>query len=918
MRDTVPSDQTIIGDGETPEDRFASAWRDGSPPPPLTEFLPREGDEGYLATLERLIQVEIEQSWRRSLSEPSAHPQWLEDYLARFPALRTPAAIVRLAQVEFVARTRFGDPPAADSYVARFPDYVTPGVAEEFVTAAANSHSPREQASTAENLGALGDYKLLDRIGEGGMGIVYRAVQPGADRVVALKVIRSSVTSAGEVFRRKAETRFRNEIHAAARLEHENIIPVYDVGMVGELMYFAMRFVDGRSLNELVKQGPLENRQAATWMAGVARGVAEAHRCGILHRDLKPHNVMIDARTDQPMVADFGLAKLLDTDDQLTKTGETIGTPSYMPPEQISDASNVDARGDVYSLGATLYHLLSGRPPFQAANTLGTMRQVLYDEAVPPKRLNSLVDADLETISLKCLQKEPVRRYQSAREFLDDLERYLRGEPILARPIGRIERLDRWRRRNPVEAGLTAAAIVLAGAALAATTIGYRNTKAALAEAEQNLAMAKSAVDGLYTEVSEIDLQNQPGLQPLKQTLLVKALDYYRRLLERNRRDPRLTSEMADSHFRVGTITEEVKSVSEALPHYQAAADIQRSLLQKTPDDVAVAERLSDSLNALGRGHQRLEKFDDAQAAFEESRTLREKLATSSPGDREYQRKLANAIMNSGLLKARRSHLDGAAADYARAQSIRESLLDQSIDEAVARDFARGAYNQGALARQREQLGDATGKLQTAIKWFGKLVVEHPENLSDRFQLAVASVLHGDLLALQNDHAGAFVAYAASRDVLQKLVSENPQVVIYRERFATQTIGEARLRIRLATEEIEKNSGDAANAEMHLTTTETLLASGASALAGAIASEPERAGPRHDLAVICQLEGEIQLLRMDVPGAKAAWQRGLDTLAPLKSQFDRNPDCELQWETLQECLKLLGETSEPPAQKPDF
>ncbi len=190
----------------------------------------------------------------------------------------------------------------------------------------------------------LGDYKLLDQIGEGGMGVVYRAVQPGANRVVALKVIRSAMTGAGESFRKKAESRFRNEVAAAAQLEHENIVPVYDVGNVGDLMYFAMRFVEGKSLNDLVKQGPMENRLAATYLVGTARGVAEAHRLGILHRDLKPHNVMVETRSGRPMVADFGLAKVVDAEEQITKTGEAIGTPSYMPPEQISDAASVDVR----------------------------------------------------------------------------------------------------------------------------------------------------------------------------------------------------------------------------------------------------------------------------------------------------------------------------------------------------------------------------------------------------------------------------------------------------------------------------------------------------------------------------------------------------------------------------------------------
>jgi serine/threonine protein kinase len=649
VSDTVRSEQTVIG-SEAPEDRFASAWHDDNSPPPLiTEFLPRVGDEGYLATLERLIQIEIEQSWRRSSRHGSSKPHLLEQYLERFPVLRTPDAIRRLARAEFVARTHHGDRPEPQTYIGRFPDYITPDSAAELLDAAKAAALPDQSAP--RDLGMLGGYKLLEQIGEGGMGVVYRALQPGADRVVALKVIRTAVTSAGDEFRQKAETRFRNEIHAASKLEHENIVAVYDAGSVGDLMYFAMRFVEGKSLNELVKQGPIENQLAAKYIVGAARGVSEAHRRGILHRDLKPHNVMIEIRTGKPMVADFGLAKLVDTDDHLTKTGEAIGTPSYMPPEQINDAGKVDQRGDVYSLGATLYHLLTGRAPFQAANVLGTMRQVLYDEPVPPKRLNSTIDADLETISLKCLQKEPGRRYQSADDFVADLERYLRGEPILARPIGRIERLNRWRRRNPVEAALAATAIVLTLVALAATTIGYRSTKAALSEAQENLAVAKSAVDELYTDVSEIDLQNQPGLQPLKRKLLTRALDYYQRLLERHDRDAALTAELADSHFRVGRITEEIKPVNEALPHFQQAAEIQRALLKASGGDRILTEKLSDSLNSIGRVEQRLRHLDEAQSAYDEARSLRDLLIKLAPGDREYQRKLANVIMNSALLK---------------------------------------------------------------------------------------------------------------------------------------------------------------------------------------------------------------------------------------------------------------------------
>ncbi len=907
MSDTVPSDRTVLGDSLSPEDRFASAWQEGNAPP-LTEFLPQEGDEGYLATLERLVQIEIEQSWRRWNRQPQNRPRPLEDHLHRFPVLRTPDAILRLGRAEFVIRSQAGDEPDPKSYCDRFPDYFSADSAAELLTAARDSAAAPSTTSPPGELGMLGDYQLLEQIGEGGMGVVYRALQPGAQRIVALKVIRSAMTGAGESFRRKAESRFKNEIHAAAQLEHENIVPVYDVGSVGDLMYFAMRFVDGQSLSDLVKSGPLENRAAATYMAGTARGVAEAHRRGILHRDLKPHNVMIDSRSGRPLVADFGLAKLVDADDQITKTGEAIGTPSYMPPEQISDAARVDERGDVYSLGATLYHLLAGRPPFQAANTLGTMRQVLYDEAAPPRRLNSAVDADLDTICLKCLQKEPGRRYQSVGELADDLERYLRGEPILARPIGRLERLNRWRRRNPVEAGLTAAAIVLAGTALAATTIGYRNTNAALAEARQNLAFARSAVDELYTEVSEIDLENQPGLQPLKRKLLARALNYYQRFLEANRGDAELSTELADSYFRVGTITEEIESVAAALPHFEQGADIQRTLLERRVDDAALQAGLADSLNSIGRIQQRLQNYTAAQAAYDESRALRERLAGSAPGNRDYQRKLANVVMNGGLLKFRRQEFDAAAAAYAAAQQLREPLLEDSENDAVVRDYARGAFNQGTLEQAREQDDAAALHLGEAINRFQQLAARHPESLSDRFELAVALALSGDVAARQGRAADALSSYRAARAVLEVLAKENPRVLAYHERLGTAAIGEAHLRMNLAVEALDRQPPDDVTGESELRAAEELLRAGAGALRTVLDTEPDRVGPRHELAETCQLLGDIHQLQQNDDDARAAWNEGLKTLAPLKETFDRNADCARTWKTLEESLQSLPAT----------
>ena len=910
MSNTSDSFSTLIGPQPGPEDRFASAWMQGSSPE-LTEFLPQEGDEGYLTTLERLVQIEIEQSWRRSSRDGATEqPQLVEAFLARFPVLRTAEAIPRLARAEFLIRSQLGDNPEIKQYLDRFPGYVTVESASEWFAAARDVQT---QEAAPCDLGTLGDYKLLEQVGEGGMGVVYRALQPGANRVVALKVIRSSVTGAGESFRKKAESRFKNEIQAAAQLEHENIVPVYDVGNVGDLMYFAMRFVEGQSLSDLVKEGPVENRLAATYIAGTARGVAEAHRRGILHRDLKPHNVMIESRSGKPMVADFGLAKLVDGEDQITKTGETIGTPSYMPPEQIKDATTVDHRGDVYSLGATLYHLLAGRPPFQAANTLGTMRQVLYDEAAPPRRLNSAVDADLDTICLKCLQKEPARRYQSAGELVDDLERYLRGEPILARPIGRLERLNRWRRRNPLEAGLTAAAVVLAGTALAATTIGYRNTRAALAQARQNLDYARSAVDQFYTEVSEIDLQNQPGLQPLKQKLLARALDYYQKFLEENRGDAGLSVELADSYGRVGEITEEIKSVADALPHFQAAASLQQSLLRKSPGDLKLMEALSDSLNSIGRVQQRLQDYPAAEAAYNESRRLRDELVAAAPANRGYRRKLANVRMNNGLLKSRQQDFDAAATEYEVAQQIRRQLLDERADDLVIRDFARGAFNQGILEDRRQRLDESAACFETAIRNFSTLAQGHPENLSERFELAVASTLLGDVLSATGETERAIKTYDSARATLAQLVNENPQVIQYGERLGTVVIGAAELQMDLAESARARQPADEAAAGDHFTRAETLLADGIKALTAAVDFDPTRTGPRHDLAATFLRLGEVKQAQGDNAAAAAAWRKGKQTLEPLKQMFDSNPDCAERWQQLEECLKSLEQ--QPPGER---
>jgi eukaryotic-like serine/threonine-protein kinase len=294
---------------------------------------------------------------------------------------------------------------------------------------------------------SFGDYELLAEIARGGMGVVYRARQKGLNRVVALKM-----TLAGGLATREDLHRFRTEAEAAARLRHPNIVTVHEVGEVDGQPFFSMEFIEGPTLAQRLAEGPVPGRTAAAYVRQIARAVDHAHLQGILHRDLKPSNIILD-QDDQPCVTDFGLARRLDAGKSiLTQTGMVVGTPSYMAPEQAAGKSkDLGPACDVYGLGAVLYELLTGRAPFRAESTMETLLQVMESQPAPPRLLNAKIDRDLETICLKCLEKEPGHRYASAEDLAADLDRYLAGELIAARSLNLLGRLVRTLERNSYE-----------------------------------------------------------------------------------------------------------------------------------------------------------------------------------------------------------------------------------------------------------------------------------------------------------------------------------------------------------------------------------------------------------------------------------------------------------------------------------
>jgi WD40 repeat protein len=299
-------------------------------------------------------------------------------------------------------------------------------------------------------------YQIIKELGRGGMGVVYQALDVKLHRVVALKMV-----LAGAHAGRAELTRFVSEAEAVAHLQHPNIVQIFESGQHGGLPYFTLEFVAGGSLADKVREQPLPAREAAQVVEQLARGVAYAHDRGIVHRDLKPENVML-AADGTPKITDFGLAKRVEGSAHLTATGAVVGTPSYMSPEQAAGRTGtIGPPADVYALGAILYRLMTGRPPFQAATQLDTLQQVLEADPVPPKQLQRQTPVDLETICLKCLHKDAPRRYSSALALADDLRRFLAGEPILARPTGRLERARRWCRRSPALVAAVALAALL-------------------------------------------------------------------------------------------------------------------------------------------------------------------------------------------------------------------------------------------------------------------------------------------------------------------------------------------------------------------------------------------------------------------------------------------------------------------------
>jgi WD40 repeat protein/tRNA A-37 threonylcarbamoyl transferase component Bud32 len=417
----------------------------------------------------------------------------IEDFLSA-PAGPGGEALVReLILLEMHYRRRAGEQPGPEGYRARFPGLDPAWLAGAVAApggAAADPPPVRTTPVTGESGedslgrlegcppggGAVSGYEILAELGRGGMGVVYQARQTKLNRLVALKMVLAGAHAGPEDL-----ARFQAEAEAVASLQHPHIVQIFEVGRHAGLPFFALEYLEGGSLQDKLRGASLPPREAAQLVETLARAMHAAHGRGIVHRDLKPANVLLD-RDGRAKITDFGLARRVEGGAGLTQSGAIMGTPSYMAPEQAAGRSKeVGPAADVYALGAVLYECLTGRPPFKAATALDTVLQVLSEEPVPPRRLQPQVPADLETICLTCLHKEPGRRYASALALADDLQRFQAGEPIRARPVSRRQRLAKWVKRRPAQAALLA----VSGLALALLVGGLVAGNLVLAEKQR-------------------------------------------------------------------------------------------------------------------------------------------------------------------------------------------------------------------------------------------------------------------------------------------------------------------------------------------------------------------------------------------------------------------------------------------------
>jgi serine/threonine-protein kinase len=657
-------------------------------------------------------------------------------------------------------------------------------------------------------------YTLTRLHAQGGIGQVWLARDEALGREVALKELRPEQAGNPAIW-----SRFLEEARITGQLEHPNIVPVHELARTGEggQPFYTMRFVKGRTASEAIRDyhhrraggesGPLEFRSLLGAFLGICHAVAYAHSRGVIHRDLKPQNVVL-GDYGEVIVLDWGLAKLVERLEETltpavavahepdrgeTVQGQVLGTPAYMSPEQAQGRwDRVDRRTDIYGLGAILYEILAGVPPFEGVGTADVLRKVATEPPATPRSVCATTPPALEAVCLKALRKRPDDRYTSARDLADEVRRYLADEPVTAYPEPAIVRLARWGRQH--RSLVTAAALllitaliglsagtVLLGRANARTEQQRRLAEANFHKAEANFHKAREAVDEYFTKVSESKLLNVPGLQPLRRDLLESARRYYEQFLRDRGADKSVRAEAAEAWYRLGFVEMEVGTPAEAAKDFQEAVAMYEALARDHPAEARYSYKLAMALNDLGNRQSDLGLISDSLRTQERSLTIRRRVAQENPDVPEYQKELGIGLMNCGRKQWDTGRVAEARQLLEEARELFERLIREHPDIADYRDRLSSAYT--AIGRLHETEGRTDQALQAMVKARDLLegvVREHPENLGFQSRLAWTVRWAGQIYQRRTQTpTEAIPYYRRAIELYERLVRQNPEVRTY-------------------------------------------------------------------------------------------------------------------------------------------
>jgi tetratricopeptide (TPR) repeat protein len=611
--------------------------------------------------------------------------------------------------------------------------------------AAVTSRDELEIADSAPE--RIGRFLLRHELGRGAFGVVSLAYDPMLRREVALKMPRADVMVTPEL-----GARFRNEALAAAGLDHPNIVPVYEAGTAGSVCYIASAYCPGMTLAAWLRQRntPVPARMAAGLAATLAEAVEHAHRRGVLHRDLKPSNVLLEAIAPAepagagadpiPRITDFGLAKLLDpgpSDEASNPTlsGVILGTPDYMAPEQADGKTrDVGPAADIYSLGAILYEMLTGRPPFQGDSALETLVMVRNKDPLPPSRLRPRLPRDLETICLKCLMKSPQSRYPSAQALADDLRRHLAAQPIIARPVPAWERAVKWVRRHPAQAAAMSAATTTAlvvAVVIAMTNVRLERERdlaeSRRREAVANLRKAREAVDRMLTRVSVKRLKDIPQVEPVQRALLEDALEFYRDIARQAPDDPEIQLDVSQAYRRLARTYGSLRREDEGERLAREAIAIQTGLTSAYPAVADYRKCLAESYIDLGLIQYTQDRLVESANATQNAIAVLEAMIAALPGGPRYRIARATAHNIRGMAFDSGNQLRAAEQEYRQTIALLEeqaalfpAVIEYQTKSATARN------NLGVTLENQGRLKEAEALFLPNLTLWEKLAAADP------------------------------------------------------------------------------------------------------------------------------------------------------------------------------------------------